>query len=312
MTELWVRILRFEASDPHLISEMKKDAASGGLMYCLRRNALGYGLYEVNVEPSDGPLIHLPHHLAMELRNDANRASVEKGEDVSLTWKLLGAAESMGRWVSFLGPGDEEGGVNEDLKAQARRRPEDVFEVKQREQLKKAAVSVKVPIEKILGKVVQGQDPFLSLPKEVARQLLRLRTKLSASIAATFHVMPEEIVEGHGELREFVEICTLLERTGGWPQMEPELKQEVLNFSNKYSRDLEDHARNLGRSLLDVQRVASSPAAPAAIASASTSAVDEGLLASLVQPSPSRGSTSGVFFLPPPPKSSSGGVGSLI
>merc|ERR1740123_308814 len=65
---LWVKIVSLEAQESGGVSEIKRDSSSGGVLYALRRNALGYGLYETGVESVEGPLLVLNSALAMELR----------------------------------------------------------------------------------------------------------------------------------------------------------------------------------------------------------------------------------------------------
>ncbi|CAE7344018.1 unnamed protein product, partial [Symbiodinium necroappetens] len=170
ITALWVKVTRFEAQEPMGVSEIKRDSATGGGIYCLRRNAMGYGLYQSSAEPRDGPLILLPEHLGLELRLDAQRAASDRTEDVSLTWKLLGAAETVGR---FFSSAEDEVGMKEDMQAVSAslRRPEDLFEVKQREQLKKAVAALRVPLAELLAKANgegRAADLLAGLPKDVS------------------------------------------------------------------------------------------------------------------------------------------------
>lgn len=264
ITALWVQVTRFEPQEPLGVSEIRHDSASGGQLYCLRRNAMGYGLYQSDVEPMQGQLVNLPENLAVELRLDAQKASADKSEDVSLTWKLLGAAESFGRLFGPSGETDE-GGMNEDIKPIARRRPEDMFEVKQREQLKKAANSLRTPLEKLLAKAKEENsehvDLLAGLPIEVRRRFARVRASLNASSSSSSNlvvpVIPSEdpkaeatneaqelAAEGSSvELQTFVQLCERLERTGGWCGLGLELRTEMMNFSSKHSRDVYDYVR---------------------------------------------------------------------
>lgn len=274
---LWVRVHRFETEDPQGVSEIRRDAASGGVLYCLRRNALGYGLYELGVEPLDGALITLPEHLAAELRFDAQRAASDKTEDVSLTWKILGAAENLGRFFNQMGTAADEGGVNEDMKVQIRQRPDEVFEARQRDQLKKAAAALKKATQSIITKAGTSEaDVLEGLPKEIARRFGRLRTQLAVSSECTSPLVlsplqtqqqqssppsptsptnsgnaeqeQEKLQKGTiGDLQKFVELCERLERTGGWSELSSVLRQDVTNFSMKHAQDLEQHARFLAR-----------------------------------------------------------------
>ncbi|CAE8623141.1 unnamed protein product [Polarella glacialis] len=336
ISSLWVRVLRLEAQEPLGISEIKRDHATGGELYCLRRNAMGYGLYEADIEPLEGPLITLPENLAVELRLDAQRAASDKSEDVSLTWKLLGAAESVGRFFSSMAGGDEdEGGINEDMKPQARRRPEDVFEVKQREQLKKAAAGLRTPLLKLIHKassenVAASGDLLVGLPKEVGRRFARLRVNLVASSCSSSMLVVSDISQaspavssdqkaalssGPGaegclvELQQFVQLLERAERTGGWADVSSELRQEVINFSTKYARDLEDYAR--------IQCKAVQALGPGGVGSPpGEDFAPDSLLGDLMAAGPAPVSSPkllsfGSFGLaPPPPPSSS--VGSLI
>eukprot|EP00930_Biecheleria_cincta_P020678 TRINITY_DN15493_c0_g3_i1.p1 TRINITY_DN15493_c0_g3~~TRINITY_DN15493_c0_g3_i1.p1 ORF type:complete len:500 (+),score=88.73 TRINITY_DN15493_c0_g3_i1:150-1649(+) len=263
ITALWVQVTRFEAQEPLGVSEIRHDSASGGRLYCLRRNAMGYGLYQSDVEPMQGPLVNLPDNLAVELRLDAQKASSDKSEDVSLTWKLLGAAESFGRLFGSSNDSDE-GGINEDIKPIARRRPEDMFEVKQRDQLKKAANSLRTPLEKLLAKAKEENadhiDLLNGLPIEVRRRFARVRASLNASSSSSSNLVvpvipleepkaevtdePQTFAEGSSaELQNFVQLCERLERTGGWCGLGLELRTEMLNFSSKHSRDIYDYVR---------------------------------------------------------------------
>jgi len=273
ITALWVRVAKFEAKEPSGISEIKFDAYSSGVMYCLRRNALGYGLYEVGVEPLDGQLITLPEELAFELRADAQRANSDKSEDVSMTWKLLGAAESIGRFFSLQFTGSGQDGVNEELKTQAKRKPEEAFEVRQREQLKKAAGNLKRATQMLIDKGADSGDITSGLPKEVRRPFERLREALISAAAAkmaqvssrcdsrgesamdevngvpelpnNLALLKDDMKGTPKELQHFVDICIRMERVGAWPELKPDLRQEIINFSNKFCRTIEDHSRTL-------------------------------------------------------------------
>merc|ERR1712217_44670 len=172
----------------------------------------------------------------------------------------------------------DEGGINEEMKQPVRRRPEEVFEVRQREQLKKAAGSLKKAVQKIISKAGDSpRDLTAGLPKEVGRRFHRLRASLATSAvtplvvaahqrsqasqsaaipcaasaplaaAATATGVAQAAEGSVADLEQFVELCTRLERTGGWPELSNELRLEVTNFSTKHTKDLEDHARFLGK-----------------------------------------------------------------
>eukprot|EP00931_Biecheleriopsis_adriatica_P050540 TRINITY_DN29269_c0_g1_i1.p1 TRINITY_DN29269_c0_g1~~TRINITY_DN29269_c0_g1_i1.p1 ORF type:complete len:490 (-),score=110.35 TRINITY_DN29269_c0_g1_i1:79-1548(-) len=340
ITALWVRVIRLEAQEPMGVSEIKRDSATGGELYCLRRNAMGYGLYQAGVEPLNGQLITLPENLAVELRLDAQRAASDKTEDVSLTWKLLGAAESIGQF--FSSSAEDEAGINEDIKPTCRRRPEDMFEVKQREQLKKAAASLRAPVEKLVAKARDEAIPpagpgdlFGGMTKEIGRRFARLRSSLSQStsssgslVVSTYPGQEEmtgpvdndgntlAVAEGSiDELQSFTVLCERIERTGGWSGMSLELRREFLNFSVKHARDIETFVRarckgHVGGDSPSSRR--NGPVSPS-LSPASPSGADSGMLGDLLSEPTKPAAVAGggyaaatgsaLAFLPPPPKS---------
>ncbi|CAK9006514.1 unnamed protein product [Durusdinium trenchii] len=253
LTALWVKVTKLEAQEPMGVSDIKRDTATGGGIYCLRRNAVGYGLYQENAEPLTGPLIHLPPGLGLELRLDAQRAASERTEDVSLTWKLLGAAESLGRLF-----GSDESGFSEDIKTPSRRRPEDLFELKQRDQLKKALSSLRAPLVELVEKAKEGhhesQALLTTLPRDLSRQFARLRSSVLAAHAEanSLVVRPmQETEEKSGgplmgsieELSNFNAACEALERTGAWACLDAKIRQEVIAFSASHAQEIQKHLR---------------------------------------------------------------------
>ncbi|CAE7772303.1 unnamed protein product [Symbiodinium sp. CCMP2456] len=321
ITALWVKVTRFEAQEPMGVSEIKRDSATGGGIYCLRRNAMGYGLYQSSAEPRDGPLILLPEHLGLELRLDAQRAASDRMEDVSLTWKLLGAAETVGR---FFSSAEDEVGMKEDMQAVSAslRRPEDLFEVKQREQLKKAVAALRVPLAELLAKANgegRAADILAGLPKDVSRRFSRLRSSLIAATSETNSLVvcprwagQEEMtgpivqdaantaafdgkVEGSGQdLLNFIAVCEKLERTGSWTCVEAHLRKEVIAFSTKHGQEIQKYVR-----------LRCKDAALAVVQGEPTSPSASGLLEELIETKPQAVSskTSMLPLLPPPPSS---------
>jgi len=327
---LWVQVVRFEAQEVMGVSEIKRDTASGGALYCLRRNALGFGLYLSGFESIDGPLLTLPEQLSSELRSDAQRAAADKTEDVSLTWKLLGAAETVGRFFSQMGTGStvDEGGIQEDMKPLQRRRPEEVFEVKQREQLKKAATSLRKATQKMIDKahVATTEDLTAGMPKDIGRRFARLRACLASQAGTSpLVVMPYQpsapatpvssgdgcVVEGSvQDLQQFDSHLARLERTGGWPELSNDLRQELSNFSAKHTRDLESHARIIGKAsamVIDRPPTTETPTKPASPTSAGAVAAKGDDLLDLAASAPTKPPNSSALpFLPPPPPPASG------
>ncbi|CAE7774187.1 unnamed protein product [Symbiodinium pilosum] len=324
ITALWVKVTRFEAQEPMGVSEIKRDSATGGGIYCLRRNAMGYGLYQSNTEPRDGPLILLPEHLGLELRLDAQRAASDRMEDVSLTWKLLGAAESVGRFFSL--SAEDEAGINENIQSPSLRRPEDLFEVKQREQLKKAVSALRVPMADLAAKASadgSAVDLLAGLPKDLSRRFSRLRSALIAATSETNslvvcprwagqeemtgHVPEEDLVNSAAEhkvegsaqdLTDFTAICEKLERTGSWTCVDAKLRQEVIAFSTKHAQEIQKYVRLRCKDLA----VTSGKSDPSAVPAA------PGLLDDLIETKPKIVANSGpaasaLPLLPPPPSS---------
>ncbi|CAK0793035.1 unnamed protein product [Prorocentrum cordatum] len=259
---LWVRALRFETREPAGVCGLGRDAACGREMYCLRRNALGMGLYEVGAEPLDGPLVMLPERLSVLLHADAREAREGRAGDVSLTWRLLEAAEHVGRlfdWTSG-GPGGsaEQGGGGS-----GGRGPEEAFEARQRELLRRAAEALRRCTDRVLAAAGSGARPgadlTAGLPAEVRGRFARLRASLLAAERAapvvTSHPArrrdrarppseeprPEEGAPGEAEaasgcaaeLRGFCRRCARIERSGGWPELLAEVRLEAIAFSQR-------------------------------------------------------------------------------
>jgi len=252
---LWVRVRTMEAKEVGGVSEIKHDTASGGAMFCLRRNALGYGLYETDIEPLDGALLLLPDDLASDLRGDAQRTNVERNEDVSLTWKILGAAENISKFFSSPETSDTVSGSSGELRAPLRKRPEELFEVKQRELLKKAARSLAYATTKLISSVgdrlgqKDGTDLTAILPKDARSRYARLRAALAAAAAAmpgTDESVPNTAAEAQqgqegsrADLQCFAEHCSRIERTGGWPELKHEVRLEIISFDKSHYGDLQ-------------------------------------------------------------------------
>lgn len=306
--ELWVQVARFESHEPNGVTEIKRDMGSGGDIFCLRRNALGYGLYKVGEEQLDGPLLMLSQQMSAELRADAQKAHADKNEDVSLTWKLLGAAENVGRFFTSMSSNNNDAvGKNQEMIAQIRRRPDDVFEVRQRELLRKSATSLKEACQKILSKagalVDDGRDLTAGMPKALNRKFSRLRTVVvGASKTKTLVALPTAVTseraqpstpeEGSAEdINAFIKVCAYLEQAGGWPELRSDVRLQIIEFSSKHAADLEDHARNFGRF----------PADPALSSVDSTSPKSAQATGSSRSPATSAAKPTSVFFLPPPP-----------
>lgn len=306
-------------------------------MFCLRRNALGYGLYETGIEPLDGPLLLLPDDLAIDLRGDAQRANVERNEDVSLTWKILGAAETLGNFFGGSAePANSVSGSNTELRAPLKKRPEEVFEVRQREMLKKAAHSLSYTTTKLIslvGDKLGSKDGDLTaiLPKDARTRYCRLRVAVAASVAAmpgnsenepNPGMEPEQAREGsQRQLQRFAEHCVRIERTGGWPELSHEVRQEIINFEQIHYADLQPNSSAINQFLNVNQGRLSLPGSPT---SQATAGPLDSLLGDLISTSPkaggspdtpakaapaAKGSFGGLCPLLPPPPPPASGVG---
>lgn len=274
LKSLWVLVHSFKPQEAGGVSEMKHDVATGGAMYCLRRNALGYGLYEPGVEPLDGPLVQLPGALAADLRADAQQAHVEKNEDVSLTWKLLGAADVVHRLWSSLGLDSQDAVAGKSMQWGSRRSAAEAFEVKQREQLKKAAASLKDVTARLAATADSPnseEDITAGLSKDARTQFAKLRIALHSAVTSKSDVddaeeeTPGEEVLARGspkELQQFCEQLTRVERQTSWPELSYELKKDIVSFSWKYLADLETYVRSEAK----MKRVMQMPNIPAVVA----------------------------------------------
>lgn len=254
ITSLWVRVAKIEPGDLPSVG-IKNDFSYTGQLYCLRRNDEGHGLYESSLEPLEGPFILLPDHLVVELRLDAARLKTSNANDVSLTWKLLDAADCLGNL--FSPPAIDQEVINEEIAATSESPSADIFELRQQEQLKKAALSFRAPLEKLIAKAATDDctghsDLFAGLQGEIRRRFARLRVSFAAAARAIMVSVDPRVESSDGpgclaegssaELAEFVHLCERLERTGGLSWLSQELRTEVMSFSAKHARDLHDYA----------------------------------------------------------------------
>jgi len=244
----------------------------------------------------------------------------------------------------------EDVGFNEDLTQHLRRRPDEVFEVRQREQLKKAAAALKKACQKIIAKAGDDRedDVTAGLHKPVARRFARLRASLAAAAANEPLVVSrtqsrpyvakavggasgtsakhDEIVEGSvKDLQRFCDLCTHLEHAGSeWAELGSSLPQEIIGFSSKHANELEDYARKLGKVVLprpSSMDSAASLSSGSGVASPTGAEINGTLLGDLTTASSASGAQgpgssspfAGLSFLPPPPKpTNSVGTAKLI
>eukprot|EP00930_Biecheleria_cincta_P035448 TRINITY_DN24382_c0_g2_i1.p1 TRINITY_DN24382_c0_g2~~TRINITY_DN24382_c0_g2_i1.p1 ORF type:complete len:451 (+),score=66.25 TRINITY_DN24382_c0_g2_i1:58-1410(+) len=260
ITSLWVRVVRIELQEPSGI-EIKHDFSDSPQLYCLRRNDEGHGLYDSSVEPLEGPFIQLPDHLHVELRLDAARLKAHKAKEVSLTWMLFDAAGCLGNL--FSPPAIDNATISENIEAVRESPITDIFEERQQEQIKKAASSVRAPLEKLIAQAIHDgnvySDLLAGLQGEIRRRFARLRVSLANAADASLVSMDAQaeqsdadgsgpLVEGSAaELGEFVHLCERLERTGGPCWLNQELRTEVMSFSLKHAHDLHDYAKTYGK-----------------------------------------------------------------
>lgn len=333
---LWVKVCQFEAQDSHDLPDLKRDTATNKDLYCLRRNVLGYGLYSIGVEPVSGPLLMLPDDLSAKLRSEAQQVNADKSEDCAFTWRILDAADSMSR---FFAQAAHKGCATESISTGCLRRPDELFELKQREQLNHAAASLRRAVEKIVVRVTanfasDGGVINASLPRELRRRLVKLHFALAASIAnvqplvvvkptqmdrapvlmdaATSHLdLPAtpcgEILLSEGsisELRSFAELCAKVERSGGWPGFGTELRHEFLAFSQSYSRHLDDYAISLGRAGAVLATLPQASGSASVLCAPANALLDEPSPQGGAVPRPALAPTFVPFLLPPPPPAS--------
>ena len=126
------------------------------------------------------------------------------------------------------------------------------------------------------------------------------------------------------DLERFAELLGRVERTGGWPELNIAIRTEVINFSTKHTRDLEEHARTMGKATVFVKDRPNSNDTDTPVGSFTGAIVpvggppEESLIGDLdltTAPSPAPNSFKGVGLplLPPPPPPAKGvSMGQLI
>lgn len=236
---LWIQVSHFEANKPGGTSEMKCDVGTGSQMWCLRRNALGYGLYEIGVESMD-ELKGLSESLSQELRATTLAGISESTEEVSTTWKLLETAQNVSNFFSAWTPGasaKENGSVtkidNKKEKADA------LFEKRQREQVQSTAKNLRLNIEKLVGTDLETLPFNLRCRLESIFQVLIKAEYMKTTKATTPPVTaPNEQLS----LQRLMELCTKVERNGN---LASNVRQEFSSLVNPVLADLEAQAKRL-------------------------------------------------------------------
>lgn len=230
---LWVRCVHFEAADPQGVSEMQRDASSGSQMWCLRRNALGFGLYELGVEDNQ-ELQALSDELSEALRATTIAGISESTEEVSTTWKLLSAADTVSSFVSswtpsFSSKADE---VHIEQLKPSRDQADAIFERRQREQLISTARLLRQTVARLVEVKAEASK---ELPMDLQRRLERLCELLPQGEHAK-PSSPESL------LTQTTEFCSRVEKSG---VVAAQNRLEFIASCQRCSTDLEDYIRTL-------------------------------------------------------------------
>jgi hypothetical protein len=226
---LWVRCVRFEPADSKEVPEIRCDPASGSQMWCLRRNALGYGLYEVGVE-DNCELQALSEELSEALRVTTLAGLSESTEGVSTTWKLMSAADTVSSFMTDLfGSSKPEENVNV---MSSKERADSVFERRQREQLVSATKLLNKALARLPEVHIQSSK---DLPTDVQRRLEKLCKLLPQAEHGNLQA-PEDV------LKLTSEVCTRIEKSGSFAAQH---RQDFIATSQRLATELEGHIRSL-------------------------------------------------------------------
>jgi len=221
---------------------MKSDSAAGGQMWCLRRNALGYGLYEVGVESTDGPLKGLSDDLSEALRATTVAGISESTEEVSTTWKLLETAENVSNFFSAWTPGPSNKESGSVTKIDSKKDHADtLFEKRQREQVQSSAKTLRLHVEKL------ANVEFAALPFDLRCRVQRVCAVLRKADRVKqgnngYPGNSGDSEESEVSLTKLIELCAKIERNGN---LASQVRQEFTSLVAPLVTDLEAQARQL-------------------------------------------------------------------
>lgn len=169
-------------------------------------------------------------------------------EDVSFTWKLLGAAETVVQFFSSLRPIDEKNkfaahSMRQTLPNPKRLHPNELFESRQRDQLRQAALSLKDAVTKLIAAsgTTEAERATVRMPIEIRSRFTRLRLRLSETLGSQKQRLDPNAT---GNLERFVSMCNYLAQADP-AEVPHDVRQEFISFSQRHAQDLESHCRTL-------------------------------------------------------------------
>merc|ERR1719401_289516 len=170
-------------------------------------------------------------------------------EDVSFTWKLLGAADKVVQFFSSLSPVEEKNrfashSMRQTLPNPKRLQPNELFENRQRDQLKQAALNLKDGVTKLIAAsgTTDAERATVRMPHEIRSKFARLRLRLLEAIGNGQQRRPEP--SATASLDRFVSMCNYLAQCDP-AEVNHDVRQEFISFSQRHAQDLESHCRTL-------------------------------------------------------------------
>lgn len=182
------------------------------------------------------------------LQSEATPASPkanEAAEDVSLTWKLLGVADNVIQFFSSLRSEEHRRFTSQSMRHTLpnpkRLPPDELFELRQQDQIKQAAHALRDAVTKLIAAsgTTNADAATLRLPVEIRSRFSRLRLHL----VQAFRKGQQPACDVNAvaaDLERFISMCNYL------AQAEPgdfdkDVRQEFISFSQRHAQDLESH-----------------------------------------------------------------------
>lgn len=172
----------------------------------------------------------------------------EPAEEVSFTWKLLGAADKVVEFFTSLRPVEENRRLGphptrQTLPNPKRLQPNELFESRQQDQMKQAAQSLRDAVLKLIiaSGTTNADTATLRLPAEIRSRFARLRLRLAETL--NNGQQPASDAKTHAlDLERFVSTCNWLAQSGV-DDVDKDVRQEFISFSQRHAKDLESHCR---------------------------------------------------------------------
>jgi hypothetical protein len=172
-----------------------------------------------------------------------NTNTNEPAEDVSLTWKLLGAADNVVQFFSSMAPIQENFNRRQTLPNPKRVHPNVLFERKQQDLMQQAAHTLRDAVKKLIAAsgTTNAEMATMRLPMEIRSRFTRLRIRLAEALRSGGE-QSSNVNGMASDLERFVSMCNYLAQTDP-SKVDPDLRQEFVNFSQRHAQDLESHCR---------------------------------------------------------------------